>query len=137
EGFALGLGALGEDDEEFVAAAAEGEILLADAGADELADAAEEGVTGGVAEGVVEELEIVDVDHEEAEGRAILAAAVDELVEAFVEHAAVEQAGEHVAGGLSAELADEAFEDVGALGDALVDLGLEAGDLRTLAAALA
>ena len=53
---------LGQDDQELLAAVAAGDVDGADAGGEQLADVAQDRVARGVAVGVVEALEVVEVD---------------------------------------------------------------------------
>ena len=93
-------GVVGED-RELVAAEAGHEIRLADRPGDALGDADEEGVAGGVAEAVVDDLEVVEVDEQDG-GRALLDAAMatrrrgQDALQGQLEHAAVGGAGQRV-----------------------------------------
>src|SRR5919108_5407408 len=60
------------------------------------ADLLEDDVAGAVAEGVVEVLETVEVDHEQRDRRAALARGVEVLAQAAVKMAAVRQRGQVV-----------------------------------------
>ena len=57
-----GMAMVWQNDDKLVTATAKSQVLVADAGADELADGAEQFIAGGVAEGVVEGFEIVQVE---------------------------------------------------------------------------
>ena len=58
---------LGEDQRELLAAVAAGEVDLADAAEQDLADRAQDRVAGLVAMGVVDLLEVVEVEEDERE----------------------------------------------------------------------
>jgi len=117
----------GHDDEEFIAAGAEGHVLFADGGLDDLADVAEQAVASGVAEGVVDLLEIVHVQGEHGHGLLVGLGLLEELGELLVEQALVVQAGERIAISLRLPTGELALEMIGAVADALADLGIEAG----------
>ena len=57
-----------EDDDELVTAEAGHDIRLADALGDALGDLAQEFVSGAVAEGIVEGLEVVEIDEQDGAG---------------------------------------------------------------------
>ena len=80
---------------ELVAAEARGEHAFTDAGAEPACDALEQQVAGGVAERVVDALEIVEVDVQEVQGLARAQLAQQEA-RALAELGAVGQAGEGV-----------------------------------------
>ena len=71
--------------------------VCADRDADERADLGEELVADGVAAGVVDALELVDVDQHERERRAVAARALDHPGDGLLERAVVAEAGEAVA----------------------------------------
>src|SRR5690606_9844336 len=73
--------------------------------AEDGADAAERVVAGGVPLGVVERLEVIDVDHQEPDRRARPHGALPLPFERDLEGAAVGEAGQRVAGGEGLELA--------------------------------
>ena len=113
-------GGAGEDDGEFFAAVAGGEVAAADALSKGAGDGAQNVVAGGVAEFVVEVAEMVDVDHED--GHAAVGA-LDEgglVVEVFDEEAVVVEAGHGVAEGLVAGDGEEV-----AVGDGEAELDAE------------
>src|SRR5206468_3640260 len=102
-------------------------------------------VAAGVAVGVVELLEVVDVDHRHREAAVLAAGEGDLALELLVEHGAVEQAGEAVAGGEQAQLARAHHErggkgrgphelghppDLGAPVELAVDVGGEGGRVQ-------
>ncbi len=67
----------GEKQEELVAAVAAEEVVGAETGGDGLGDGAEGLVAGSVAVGVVDGLEVVDVDEKGREGAAVAVGAVE------------------------------------------------------------
>jgi len=122
----FGEGGAGEEDGELLAADAGCEIAGADGGGEGLADEVEGGVSGGVAELIVAELEVVDVQDEDGEG-GFVALPVGELDSgAGGEDAAVGEAGKGVGRGEEGELGAGFGEGVGLLelvGDVEGDLG--------------
>lgn len=142
DGTGLGGGGIRKDEKELVPAVADGEVFLADALAEEVADETEEVVSGGVAEGVVEFFEVVEVDHDDGEVFAGALSGPEDVVEFFVEESAVSEAGEGVCPGLvegAAELArhaggfgldsdGEVVLEAVAASPPLVEVHLEAGE---------
>ena len=102
------VGADGADDDELVAAVARQEVHLARAVGQDGRHEPQRLVAGGMAEGVVDRLEVVDVDMGHAEPLADAAVQAELLLEDDVDVAAVEQAGERVGHGRVGELLDEA-----------------------------
>ena len=100
----------GEDQRELVAAVAEDVVALAARGHDRAGDVGQQPVAGLVAEGVVDGLEVVEVEHDQAERLARL----DAPLEPALERPVVEEPGQVV--GLGADL------------DGAVDLGVLEGD---------
>ena len=88
-----------QQDDELLAAVAGRDVVLADGRHDRPADRAQDLVAGRVAVRVVEHLELVDVDHQDADRVARPAAAGEQAAE-LVEVAAVRQAGQRVGRGL-------------------------------------
>ena len=125
--FGAGSANAGEDDDEFVSAGAEGHVVFADGGANELTPVAEELVADVVAEGVVKGFEIVEVHEHDAKGHSLGAGFVENLGELFVEEASVVEAGECVAPGLGLPGGDFSFEMIGAVADAFVEFVVEMG----------
>lgn len=88
-----------EEDSEFFAAVSGRDIDFADGGLEDLGDMVEDAVAGGVAVGVVDAFEVVDIEHEEGE-RAFEAASGFKLcVCAFHEGTVVEESGQSVTRG--------------------------------------
>ena len=106
---------VGEEDEELVASLAGDYVGGARRALKASRDRAQELVAGRVAEAVVDQLEVVQVDEEDA-GRALLSGtAVERLVQPLLEGDAVGQAGERVVEGDVLELAARLLEGVGRL----------------------
>ena len=96
-GTQLARAGLGQQDRELVAAEAAEHVGGAQVGRERAGDGAQQVVTGGVAAGVVDGLEVVEVDHDQAERAAVVADVVAQLgLEALGEAAAVERAGQRV-----------------------------------------
>ena len=91
---------LREDEGELVAAPAEARVVLAQAGAQDLADRHQAAIAGGVAEAVVDVLEAVEVGDDDRQRGAAAAHASDLGGEGLDERAAVGQAGQLVVAGL-------------------------------------
>ena len=89
---------------ELVAAEPRGGVGAAQRVAQPLGDADEQLVAGGVAEGVVDRLEVVEVDEQHRHGLAGAAAAQQRVVDAVAEQRAVGEVGERVVEGLVREL---------------------------------
>ena len=84
-----------QEHRELLATVAGRRVLGAHGPADGVRHGPQHAVTGGVAEAIVEDLEVVDVDHEDAQ--AVVGATARPLhVQGFVEVAAVGQAGQRV-----------------------------------------
>ena len=103
-----------EHEHELVAAVAGDLVVRAHLGAQRVGDAAQQRVAGGMAELVVDALEVVEVDQDAGERQPVARGAGDLLAHAHLHRAVVEQAGERV----------------GARGgaDVVVGLGVVAGD---------
>jgi hypothetical protein len=86
---------VGEEHAELFAAVAADEVGAAYVGLEGLADVRQDVVAGGVAVGVVDLLEVIDVGEHEREGAAA-ASLVDEQRQAFVEGTAVWQPGDGI-----------------------------------------
>ena len=93
----------GQDHGELLSAVARGEVHLSDGLAEDLGDLANDTVTLQVAVGVVELLEVVDVEHDEAEGGLVAPRPLQLLVEGLLEEMVGEQARHAVRGGLAEE----------------------------------
>ena len=87
---------LREQDDELVAGVAIGGVHGADRAPNGAGDAPNGGVTPFMAQRVVDQLQAVHVDHEQAEGAQRTAAAPDLLVEVDVDLGPVEQSGERI-----------------------------------------
>ena len=106
---------LGQQDRELVAAEAGEHVGLAQAAAQRVGDAHDQLVAGGVAERVVDRLEVVEVEHDRRALRPVALDVGDVALELALERAAVEQPGERVVVGHVAQLGLVAA----ALGDVL------------------
>ncbi len=104
---------VGQDQGELVAADARQDVAVAQDVAQRVADARQELVAGGVAEGVVDQLEAVQVEQHQRAGAAMAARAADLALELFLEAPAAEEARQRVAVGEVLQLVLEAL----ALGD--------------------
>jgi len=93
-------GGAGEYDGEFIAAIAGGDIGFTDALGDLFGDMEEGGVAGEVTEVIVDDFEVVHVNHQERKGRAVASGAEDFTVEDGEEAAVVEESGQAVGLGL-------------------------------------
>src|SRR4051812_31469403 len=98
-----GLDAL-EQHGELVAAEARGRVAGADARGEALADLEQDLVAGGVAEAVVDRLEVVEVDEDDRQADVVAAGAGDAVAHALGEQRAVREAGDRVVEGLMGEL---------------------------------
>ena len=87
---------IGEQHQEFVAAEARHQIGGAQAGGDAQRHRLQQPVAGQVAERIVDALEVVEVDEQQRQRRAVLAAGVRQLLEVLDEGGAVRQAGQRV-----------------------------------------
>src|SRR6185295_13652311 len=85
-----------QQDHEFLAAIARGDVAAADRAADASRDLLQDFVTGEMPMPVVDALEVVDVDHEARERTALPPAAHDLLAKAGLKVAAVVPAGQNV-----------------------------------------
>ena len=106
-----------EQDRELVAAEARGGVAGADARVQALGDLEQHLVAGGVAEAVVDRLEVVEVDEDDGQARALAAGARDGVAHALDEQRAVGEVGDGVVEGLVGELLLErlALADVAAV----------------------
>ena len=86
-----------DEDPELVAAEAADGVRCAGLGAEHLDDAAQDRVARTVALGVVDALEVVEVEHDEGERVAVALGPGDLRLEALLEPAAVQRAGQRVA----------------------------------------
>ena len=93
-----------EQDPELVAAEAGRGVAGAQAAAQALGDLDEQLVAGGVAERVVDRLEVVEVEHADGDEVALAGGAVQGVLDAVVEERAVRQLGERVVEGAVAQL---------------------------------
>src|SRR4051812_48079636 len=118
-----GLDAL-EQHGELVAAEARRGVAGADAGGEALADLEQDLVAGGVAEAVVDRLEVVEVDEDDGQADVVAAHAADGVADALGEQRAVGEAGDRVVEGLVGELLLErlALGDVTAVEDDAADV---------------
>ena len=90
------LPAVGEQDRELVATEASHDVGAADGPPQQARDGDQELVAGVVAEGVVDLLEVVEVEQEERSGGAVATAEVEVALELVLEAPAVGEAGQHV-----------------------------------------
>ena len=93
-----------EQHGELVAAEARGGVAGADAGVEALGDGQQDLVAGGVAEAVVDRLEVVEVEEDDRQAGLLAARAGDRLAHALDEQRAVGQAGDGVVERLVGEL---------------------------------
>ena len=94
--FGLGQLAAGKHDRELIAADPRQRVGLAGAAAQHGGDLGEDAVPGRVAEGVVDLLEVVEVEHQQRPGDAVAVAARQLGPQVFLEAAPVLQPGERV-----------------------------------------
>jgi len=87
---------LGEGDDEFVAAVAEGEIGLSQCDADAVGKRLEHMIAGGMAVGVVDLFEVIEVDHHQGQGIVVPFAEGDFALKQLLHRPAIEQAGEGI-----------------------------------------
>ena len=115
QGRRLGVGQVREDQRELVAADPGHGVALAQGRAHPLADLLEHVVADPVAEGVVDLLELVEVDQDDREQAAVAPAARHRLAQAVLEQEPVGQAGQRVVLGemQHAGFGPLAFGDVG------------------------
>ena len=90
---------LGQDDRELVAAVARRDVRRAQRRADELRRPGQDPVAEQVAERVVDQLEVVEVEHQHAQRAAAALGPDDLLAEALVQEPVVVEAGQRVAVG--------------------------------------
>ena len=109
-------GAVGQDDRELLAAHAGHQVH----GPNGLCDGARHGtddvVAGAMAVGVVDGLEVVDVQHQQQGGLAGAGDAVDLAGQGHLEAAAVDEAGQRVLAGQVAQRVQHALQPGGAVG---------------------
>ena len=89
---------LGEDQHELLAAVAADHVARPQVRAERLGDAAQHDVAGGVAVGVVDGLEVVDVDERDRQRALVAAGALDLGEQGGQQRAAVRDAGQAVDG---------------------------------------
>jgi hypothetical protein len=120
-----------QQDRELVATEAGDDVVGAQHVAEAIGDGAQQPVAGAVAERVVDDLEVVEVDEQHGD---VAGAPRQRAVEALEEELAVGQAGERVVLGLPGELALGllARGDVDAVADPRVGLALAAGQRRVV-----
>jgi hypothetical protein len=87
---------LREHEQELLAAVARGEVGAAQRGAEDRRESTQNLVAGQVPEGVVEALEVIDVDHRHRQRPPVAPAALDLGLERLHQVLAVRQAGEAV-----------------------------------------
>ena len=93
-----------EEDRELVAALASGDVAGPDRAAQAMGDLDEEPVAGPVAERVVDDLEVVEVEEQHRDVRAAPPAALERPFEVLAEEDAVGQPGQRVVEGVVEEL---------------------------------
>ncbi|EXI73206.1 MAG: hypothetical protein AW07_02820 [Candidatus Accumulibacter sp. SK-11] len=120
----------GNDDDELVAAEPRDGLALGEDAAEDLGDAAQQAVADIVAEGVVDQLETVEVEEEDRCPLLRAPRATDRVADAFVEQAAVRQAGQRIVvrEEVDVVLRALALGDVVEAADVVCDLALAAGD---------
>ena len=97
-----------EQHDELVAAVARGDVVVLGVGDERVGDLAQHRVTGLVPVGVVDLLEVVDVEHEQADRRGQALRPRHLSLERLVEQPPVGEAGERVAGGQALVLTEQA-----------------------------
>jgi hypothetical protein len=105
-GTVLGLSAVavGEEDEELLAAVASGDVVGAGGTGDAAADFAQDRVAGEVAVSIVDRLEVIDIEKKDAEAAVAAQGALAFFVKEVDEGGAVPEAGKGIMGGLVAKL---------------------------------
>ena len=116
-----------EEDRELVAAEPGRQVVGPDAALDAFGDRGEKAIAGGVTEGVVDDLEVVEVQEEHDEPAAV-ALRGEPDVDLLREHQAVGQPGQWVVIGLVAELLLEPRQ----LGERLLELAVLEGHGRLI-----
>ena len=109
-----------EQQGELVAAEPGREVVVPDAALDPLGDRAEEPVAGGVAEGVVHDLEVVEVEEQDGEDASRAASSARLSLDLLGEHRPVREPRQRVVVGLVAEL----LLEPGQLGERLLELAV-------------
>lgn len=99
-------GGLREDDEELLSSVSADASGVGDDVGDDAAKLFEHGVSGAVAEGVVDGFEVVDVDQEDGEGGVVLAGVLALCVEKRHDVTAVEEFGDGIDDGGMLEICD-------------------------------
>ena len=120
----------GQQDGELVAAEAGHDVGRTQHAAQPLGDAAEQAIAGAVAERVVDDLEVVEVDEQHGDAPA----GAQRAAEALHEQLAIGQAGERVVVGLPGELllGGPALGDVDAVADPRLRTAVAAGEQRVV-----
>ncbi|PAV69056.1 hypothetical protein WR25_04918 [Diploscapter pachys] len=95
--------AIGQDDDEFLAAIATGDVGLAQADQQQRADVAQNVVADGVPVFVVDRLEVIEIDHDDRRSGRGGAVSVEQPFECVLHVAAIVQAGQPVAQRLGAQ----------------------------------
>ena len=113
-----------EQDRELVAAETRRRVGLAQRRLDAVADLAEQAVAGGVAERVVDRLEVVQVHEQDRHGLAVATLALEGVLDAVLEQGPVGEAGDRVVERLVRELLLErlALGDVAGVQDDALDV---------------
>ena len=88
----------GKDDEEFITAPAAGVASACGVLLHEIGKGADDGIADGVAVGIIDRLEMIEVDHDGRERHPDLCIVFDALCEVFFHGTAIEKAGEAVVG---------------------------------------
>ena len=104
-----------QQQREFFAANAADDILLAKQLAHQVTQVPDHGITRLVAVGIVDLLEVVDIDDAQRHGTAVLASALDFLLCALKEAASIAELGQRIFGGQRPQLCFQLFatEDLG------------------------
>ena len=119
------VGLVVDQDGELVAAQPRGEVLLPDAAPDAVADRDQELIARGVAHGVVDDLEVIEVQEQDHRDPALLALAQADG-DLLGEQGPVRQVGQGIVVGLVAEL----LLEPGQLRQRLLELAVLEGDCR-------
>jgi hypothetical protein len=93
--FDLSFPSRSQNNREFITSKSRNQVLVADGTSEPLGKVAKQRITGIVAEGIIDHLEIVDVEHEES--KALLLPFSDgQAFKMALEHKAVRQTGEWI-----------------------------------------
>ena len=106
----LGNGAEGQKQREFIAPIPGGDIAGPNAGLEQLPDKGKDIITDEVAEAVIDELEMVNIDHQAGQIGAVFFGLFKKHLQVVVEGGTIDQAGQVVGLGGFFQLPDHAIE---------------------------